>query len=133
MLLVIDVGNSNNVIGLFSNQKLLTHWRIRTEWNRTADEYWVLINTDFTEQYVRSTQEAINQTGLEREIPGLIIKLTGSLIVRLEENEFIKEDLKKSAVSGACMGFNCSKTTTSGPDPPVLATTSLNSLINGKS
>ena len=43
MLLVIDVGNSNNVIGLFSNEKLLTHWRIRTEWNRTADEYWVLI------------------------------------------------------------------------------------------
>ena len=43
MLLVIDVGNSNNVIGLFSGEKLLTHWRIRTEWNRTADEYWVLI------------------------------------------------------------------------------------------
>jgi type III pantothenate kinase len=43
MLLVIDVGNSNNVIGLFSGQELLTHWRIRTEWNRTADEYWVLI------------------------------------------------------------------------------------------
>ncbi|MFQ5451661.1 MAG: type III pantothenate kinase [Nitrospinaceae bacterium] len=43
MLLVIDVGNTNNVIGLFSEHKLLTHWRIRTEWNRTADEYWVLI------------------------------------------------------------------------------------------
>lgn len=43
MLLAIDVGNSNNVIGLFSEGKLLTHWRIRTEWNRTADEYWVLI------------------------------------------------------------------------------------------
>ena len=43
MLLAIDVGNSNNVIGLFSGNKLLTHWRIRTEWNRTADEYWVLI------------------------------------------------------------------------------------------
>ncbi|MFQ5444419.1 MAG: type III pantothenate kinase [Nitrospinales bacterium] len=43
MVLVIDVGNSHNVIGLFSNAKLLTHWRIRTEWNRTADEYWVLI------------------------------------------------------------------------------------------
>jgi len=42
MLLVIDVGNSNNVIGLFSGKKLLSHWRIRTEWNRTADEYWVL-------------------------------------------------------------------------------------------
>ncbi len=43
MLLAIDVGNSNNVIGLFSNGKLLTHWRIRTEWTRTSDEYWVLI------------------------------------------------------------------------------------------
>lgn len=43
MLLAIDVGNSNNVIGLFSNDKLLTHWRIRTEWTRTPDEYWVLI------------------------------------------------------------------------------------------
>ena len=43
MLLAIDIGNSNNVIGLFSNERLLTHWRIRTEWNRTSDEYWVLI------------------------------------------------------------------------------------------
>ena len=43
MLLAIDVGNTNNVIGLFSHDKLLTSWRIRTEWNRTADEYWVLI------------------------------------------------------------------------------------------
>ena len=43
MLLAIDVGNSNNVIGLFSRGKLLTHWRIRTEWTRTSDEYWVLI------------------------------------------------------------------------------------------
>ena len=43
MLLAIDVGNSNNVIGLFSRGKLLTHWRIRTERTRTSDEYWVLI------------------------------------------------------------------------------------------
>ena len=43
VLLAIDVGNSNNVIGLFSRGKLLTHWRIRTEWTRTSDEYWVLI------------------------------------------------------------------------------------------
>ncbi|MFQ5716825.1 MAG: type III pantothenate kinase, partial [Nitrospinales bacterium] len=43
MLLAIDVGNSTNVIGLFSDGKLMAHWRIRTEWNRTADEYWVLI------------------------------------------------------------------------------------------
>ena len=43
MLLAIDVGNSNNVIGLFSEGQLLTHWRIRTESTRTSDEYWILI------------------------------------------------------------------------------------------
>ena len=43
MLLAIDVGNSNNVIGLFAGEKLLTHWRIRTERARTSDEYWILI------------------------------------------------------------------------------------------
>ncbi len=43
MFLAIDVGNTNNVLGLFSKDKLLTHWRIRTERNRTTDEYWVLI------------------------------------------------------------------------------------------
>jgi len=43
LLLAIDVGNSNNVIGLFSEGQLLTHWRIRTESTRTSDEYWVLI------------------------------------------------------------------------------------------
>lgn len=62
MLLVIDVGNSNNVIGLFSNEELLSHWRIRTEWNRTADEYWVLF------------KEFIQSNNVETEnIDGIII------------------------------------------------------------
>ena len=43
VLLAIDVGNSHNVIGLFSGEKLLTHWRIRTVQTRSSDEYWVLI------------------------------------------------------------------------------------------
>ena len=43
MLLSIDVGNSNNVIGFFAGEKLLAHWRIRTVQTRTSDEYWVLI------------------------------------------------------------------------------------------
>jgi uncharacterized protein len=60
-------------------------------------------DTDFTEQYVRNIQDAIDQTGLEKEVPDLIIKLTGSLIVRLEENKFIQNDLKKSAVLAAVL------------------------------
>jgi type III pantothenate kinase len=39
MLLVIDVGNTNIVIGIYKEEKLLVHWRICTEQNRTCDEY----------------------------------------------------------------------------------------------
>jgi len=43
MLLVIDVGNSNTVIGLYEDDKLLLDWRIRTVVNHTIDEYGIKI------------------------------------------------------------------------------------------
>ncbi len=53
MLLVIDVGNSNSVIGLYdgtdaneastAGEGLIDHWRITTERNRTADELSVVV------------------------------------------------------------------------------------------
>ncbi len=39
MLLVFDVGNTNTVIGVYQGKELKTHWRIRTDQLRTADEY----------------------------------------------------------------------------------------------
>jgi len=43
MLLVIDVGNTNTVLGLYDEKSLLHDWRIRTEIDHTVDEYGVLI------------------------------------------------------------------------------------------
>ncbi len=43
MLLVIDVGNTNTVLGLFDEDKLIHDWRIRTEIDHTVDEYGMLI------------------------------------------------------------------------------------------
>ena len=43
MLLVIDVGNTNTVLGLFDENSLQYDWRIRTEIDHTIDEYGVLI------------------------------------------------------------------------------------------
>lgn len=42
MLLAVDVGNTNVVIGVFRGERLLVHWRISTEKGRTADEYGIL-------------------------------------------------------------------------------------------
>lgn len=43
MLLVIDVGNTNIVLGIFKEQELVDHWRVSTDRLRTTDEYGVLI------------------------------------------------------------------------------------------
>jgi len=38
MLLAIDVGNTQTVIGVFDRERIVHHWRIATESHRTADE-----------------------------------------------------------------------------------------------
>ena len=43
MLLVIDVGNTNTVLGLYDGDQLIHDWRIRTEIDHTVDEYGMLI------------------------------------------------------------------------------------------
>lgn len=42
MLLAIDVGNTNIVLGAFEDDKLLRHWRVGTQPARSADEYGIL-------------------------------------------------------------------------------------------
>jgi type III pantothenate kinase len=43
MLLAIDIGNTNIVLGLYQDKKLITHWRLATQAERTADEYGVIL------------------------------------------------------------------------------------------
>lgn len=43
MLLAIDIGNSNIVIGIFQGEQLQADWRIATDLHRTADEYAAIL------------------------------------------------------------------------------------------
>lgn len=43
MLLAIDVGNTNTVLGIFDGETLTQHWRIATAVDRTADEIAVVL------------------------------------------------------------------------------------------
>ena len=43
MLLAIDVGNTNTVLGVYRGTELRRHWRIKTDAERTVDEYGVLL------------------------------------------------------------------------------------------
>lgn len=41
MILVLDVGNTNIVIGVYDKKDLITEWRLSTDMFRTADEYGI--------------------------------------------------------------------------------------------
>ncbi len=43
MLLAIDIGNTNLVLGIFKEKNLITNWRIFTEKDKTPDEYGISI------------------------------------------------------------------------------------------
>jgi type III pantothenate kinase len=43
MLLAVDVGNTQTVFGLFDGERLVEHWRVATEAERTGDEVGALV------------------------------------------------------------------------------------------
>lgn len=47
MLLVIDVGNSNIVLGIYDENRLVRDWRISTDKSKTTDEYGILVHELF--------------------------------------------------------------------------------------
>lgn len=45
MLLAIDCGNTNTVFSIWDGSDFIASWRTATEWQRTADQYYVWLTT----------------------------------------------------------------------------------------
>jgi len=45
MLLTIDIGNTNIVLGIYDNKDLKSHWRLSSLTTRTNDECWIMMTT----------------------------------------------------------------------------------------
>lgn len=73
MILAIDVGNTNIVIGLYEQEKLRFSWRISTNKNKTADELAMMFNQLFTCEQI-SFQD-INGVIISSVVPPLISPL----------------------------------------------------------
>jgi type III pantothenate kinase len=41
VLLTVDVGNTNTVLGVFKGDELVRSWRVKTDPRSTADELWL--------------------------------------------------------------------------------------------
>ena len=75
MLLALDVGNSNTVLGLFrpttdgTPAQLVADWRITTPYKQTADELGVLFQTLFSMRGIR--QEEVTGIAISSVVPPL--------------------------------------------------------------
>ena len=81
MLLAIDVGNTNIVIGVFNGDRLVESWRLSTDRTKTADEYRLLISQLFYQSEIETAK-----------ISGIIISCVVPRILRrlqeMSEREF---------------------------------------------
>jgi type III pantothenate kinase len=56
MLLVIDVGNTNTVLGVYEGKDLRAQWRLSTDRRQTADECGILIRNLFALEGIQHSQ-----------------------------------------------------------------------------
>ena len=75
MLLVIDVGNTNTVIGVYDKDQLKESWRIRTVRDNTADEFNILARALFTDRGLPLT--AITRVAISSVVPSSVGILDG--------------------------------------------------------
>lgn len=78
---------------------------------KQKNNYYIFIkakgaDTNFTENFVAAAQKVIDESGLEKKYAELKIRLTGSMVVRLEENNFIQNDLKNAAMVAAFLAIS---------------------------
>jgi len=73
LLFVVDVGNTNIVLGIYQEKELLCHWRISTDRQRTSDEYGILIHNLF--QHMNVDMKQISAVIISSVVPPLIVPL----------------------------------------------------------
>ncbi|WP_058300504.1 type III pantothenate kinase [Gorillibacterium timonense] len=79
MILVIDVGNTNIVLGIYRGKELLYHYRISTDRSSTTDEYGMMVHSLFQHAGIRM-----------EDIEGVIISSVVPPLMHVLENLCVK-------------------------------------------
>ena len=70
MLLTIDVGNTNTVLGLYRGSDLVVDWRISTDKQKTIDEYGILLLNLFSSEDLKL--EEVDKIIISSVVPPVI-------------------------------------------------------------
>ncbi len=72
MLLAIDCGNTNTVFSIWNGSEFLATWRTSTEWQRTADQYYVWL---ITLMQHRKVDVEIDEVIISSTVPRVVFNL----------------------------------------------------------
>jgi len=81
---MIDIGNTDSVLGLYSDSKLLNSWRLSSRSNHTEDEYWVSLESFIGRQNFKA--EDITGVAISSVVPEL------TMIYQRMVNKYLKID-----------------------------------------
>ncbi|WP_333860210.1 type III pantothenate kinase [Clostridium sp.] len=78
MILVLDVGNTNIVLGVYDDRELISVWRLSTDSKRTADEYGVQVIDLFLQSKLKP--EDITGSIISSVVPTIMYSLEHMVI-----------------------------------------------------
>ncbi len=87
MILVIDVGNTNMTLGVFSGEKLEATFRMMTKTPRTSDEYGIMISQLLKNKGIEVEQ--LEGSIIASVVPDVMHSLTGAVVRYLNTNPLI--------------------------------------------
>ena len=96
MLLAIDVGNTNIVLGVFEGDRLVESWRLATDNNRSADEYGTIINSMF--RYAKLDETVIDDVIISSVVPSLLFTLEHMCLKYYDKNPIVVEQGIKTGI-----------------------------------
>jgi type III pantothenate kinase len=73
MLLAFDVGNTNIVLGVFEDGKLIENWRMETDNKRSADEYGMVVRQLF--EYSNLSADDVEDVIISTVVPSILFTL----------------------------------------------------------
>ena len=98
MLLAIDVGNTETVLGTFHGDELASHWRSSTREDRTADELALMLNGFLAEEGL-SFREDVTGVAIASVVPALTQSLREMVVRYLSFAPVVVEPGTRTGIS----------------------------------
>ncbi|MGF2614103.1 type III pantothenate kinase [Rossellomorea vietnamensis] len=73
MIFVLDVGNTNIVLGVYEGEELKHHWRMETNRHKTEDEYGMIVKNLF--EHVKLSLDSIEGIIISSVVPPIMFSL----------------------------------------------------------